>query len=178
LAEKVGPLERPLKVTFRREYIDNYLPISDALPTDEDRHTGTATGLLSEETTKSRWGKLRGARMFGTFGGGGSSVAKPKAKPKVPASNKVAYAKSTRAVAGAGSIAGPGPNKFRSSARKLMLVNKLHGVGDDSAPHARIEADPRDREAGKHAWKFRDKVIVELDIIAPFKTDHSGHDYH
>ena len=144
-------MERPLKVTFRREYIDNYLPISDALPTDEVRHTGTATGLSSEGTIKSRWGKLRGARMFGTFGGG----ARPKVDLKVPAAAEATAA---------GLNAGPRPNKFRSGARKLMLVNKLRGAGDDDQ-HGEGEPDPRDREAGKHAWKFRDKVIEETDTV-------------
>ena len=32
LADKVGPLERPVKVTFRREYVDNYLPATDPEP--------------------------------------------------------------------------------------------------------------------------------------------------
>ena len=151
-------MDRPLKVTFRREYIDNYLPISDTFSTNGDGETGTGTAAgLPDEAKQSRWGKLRGARLFGTFGGG----AKPKVDLKVPAAAEAAAA---------GLNAGPRPNKFRSGARKLMLVNKLRGAGDDDQ-HGEGEPDPRDREAGKHAWKFRDKVIEETDTV-PSSRSH------
>ena len=139
LAEKVDPLERPVKVTFRREYIDNYMPATDPIPSGSAVDGQGSLEAGEAANRKSRWGKLRGARLFGTFSAGRSGT-KSEAQTTFE-DGATANMNTTTSSDGPGSSSLPpsvfklqpapnGPNKFRLIVTVVRTRSNMNAARD------------------------------------------------